>query len=208
MPANQKYLRKDRLDLFMNPRSVAIVGASRKHGPGSFNLIENMRAFGYTGKIFPVNPAGEEVLGFRGYRRVKEIPEPVDLAVFIVPAEKTLEPLSLPVGVGKALGDHDDSRYSGVGAVFDNARDMLPGGVEDGDIDGLRDVPDISVNLQTQDLIGLRVDGNDLQPCHDLRLSNSFRLSLSSNRASDCDFHVRNRVGELLDREAVCPDKK
>ena len=50
MPANQKYLRKDRLDLFMNPRSVAIVGASRKSGPGSFNLIENMRAFGYDGE--------------------------------------------------------------------------------------------------------------------------------------------------------------
>ena len=34
MPANQKYLRKDRLDLFLNPRSVAIVGATRKSGPG------------------------------------------------------------------------------------------------------------------------------------------------------------------------------
>ena len=43
--------------------------------------------------FFPSTPAGEEIMGLRSYRSVKEIPEPVDLAVFIVPAEKTLEPL-------------------------------------------------------------------------------------------------------------------
>ncbi len=87
MPANQKYLRKDRLDLFMNPRSVAIVGASRKRGPGSFNLIENMRAFGYTGKIFPVNPQADEILGLKVYRDVRDIPEPVDIAILNTPRE-------------------------------------------------------------------------------------------------------------------------
>ena len=80
-------MRKDRLDLFMNPRSVAIVGASRKRGPGSFNLIENMRAFGYTGKIFPVNPQADEILGLKVYKDIKEIPEPVDIAILNTPRE-------------------------------------------------------------------------------------------------------------------------
>ena len=53
----------------------------------------NMLANGYPGKIFPINPGGEEILGYQSYRSVKEVPEPIDLAVFIVPADKTLEPL-------------------------------------------------------------------------------------------------------------------
>ena len=87
MPAKQKDLRKDRLDLFMNPRSVAIVGASRKSGPGSFNLIENMRAFGYEGKIFPVNPQADEILGLKTYQDIRDIPEPVDIAILNTPRE-------------------------------------------------------------------------------------------------------------------------
>ena len=87
MPANQKYLRKDRLDLFLNPRSVAIVGATRKSGPGSFNLIENLRAFGYTGKIFPVNPQAEEIQGLKSYKDIRDIPEAVDIAILNTPRE-------------------------------------------------------------------------------------------------------------------------
>ena len=87
MPANQKYLRKDRLDLFLNPRSVAIVGASRKSGPGSFNLIENMRAFGYTGKSFPVNPQADEILGLKVLKDIRDIPEAVDIAILNTPRE-------------------------------------------------------------------------------------------------------------------------
>jgi acetate---CoA ligase (ADP-forming) len=87
MPVNQKNLRIDRLDLFLNPRSVAIIGASRKSGPGSFNLIENMRAFGYTGKIFPVNPQADEILGLKAYKDIRDIPEAIDIAILNTPRE-------------------------------------------------------------------------------------------------------------------------
>jgi acyl-CoA synthetase (NDP forming) len=76
------------LDLFMAPRSVAIIGASRKTGRGSFNLIENMVAFGYEGKIYPVNPMADEILGYKSYKAVKEIGNPVDLAVVSTPREQ------------------------------------------------------------------------------------------------------------------------
>jgi acyl-CoA synthetase (NDP forming) len=78
---------------FFEPRSVAVVGASKTPGKAGHEILINMLANGYGGKIFPINPGGEEILGLRSYRSIREIPETVDLAVFIVPAEKTLEPL-------------------------------------------------------------------------------------------------------------------
>ena len=78
---------------FFEPESVTIIGASKTPGKAGNEILVNMLANGYAGKIYPVNPSGEEIMGFPSYRSVKEIPERVDLAVFIVPAEKTLEPL-------------------------------------------------------------------------------------------------------------------
>ncbi len=78
---------------FFEPRSVAVIGASKTPGKAGNEILVNMLANGYQGKVFPINPGGEEILGFPSYRSVREIPEAVDLAVFIVPAEKTLEPL-------------------------------------------------------------------------------------------------------------------
>ena len=78
------------LNFFFEPKSVAVIGASGSPGKAGNEILVNMLANGYAGKIFPVNPNEAEVMGFKAYRSVKEIPEPVDLAVFIVPAEKTL----------------------------------------------------------------------------------------------------------------------
>ena len=83
----------DVFQCFFEPRSVAVVGASKTPGKAGNEILVNLLANGYQGKVFPINPGGEEILGFKSYGSVKEIPEPVDLAVFIVPAEKTLGPL-------------------------------------------------------------------------------------------------------------------
>jgi acyl-CoA synthetase (NDP forming) len=50
------------IDIFMNPRSVTVIGVSRRTGEGSFNVIESMKQFGFRGKIYPVNPMAEEIL--------------------------------------------------------------------------------------------------------------------------------------------------
>jgi acyl-CoA synthetase (NDP forming) len=73
------------MNCFMKPKSVAIIGLTRKTGPGSFNLLENMRDYGYRGKIYPVNPQAKEILGVRAYRAVEDIGAPVDLAVISTP---------------------------------------------------------------------------------------------------------------------------
>lgn len=83
-------LREDPMKVFMDPESVAVIGVSRKTGAGSFNVIENMRLFGYKGTIFPVNPFAEEIAGLPAYKTVQEIPEPIALAIVATPRERVL----------------------------------------------------------------------------------------------------------------------
>jgi acetyltransferase len=79
---------------FMEPESVALVGISRRSGPGSYNLMEIMINFGFTGRMFPVNPNAKEILGRKAYRKVTDIEDKIDLAVITVPREDTVDILN------------------------------------------------------------------------------------------------------------------
>ena len=69
---------------FMDPASVALIGTPRRTGAGAFNNAEMMLRYGYRGRIYPVNPAGGDILGLKVYCAVSEIPGSVDLAVISV----------------------------------------------------------------------------------------------------------------------------
>ena len=71
----------DQMKLFFQPLSVAILGVSRKTGPGAFSILECLQRYGYPGKVYPVNPNAREILGIRCYPSVEGIQEPIDLAV-------------------------------------------------------------------------------------------------------------------------------
>lgn len=72
------------LDALIRPASIAVVGASSSPGKAGHQL---MRALdGFAGRLYPINRAGGEILGHRAYPSVGDLPEPVDLAVLIVPA--------------------------------------------------------------------------------------------------------------------------
>jgi acetyl coenzyme A synthetase (ADP forming)-like protein len=71
---------------FLCPRSVAVVGASRRPGTIGHALVFNLKQFGFKGPIYPVNPEAEEIEGLKVYRCVGELPPPVDLVVVAVPA--------------------------------------------------------------------------------------------------------------------------
>jgi acetyltransferase len=77
-----------------NPRSIVIVGASTATGPGSYNLMENLIREGIDKTIYPVNLTADEVLGHTAYQRVRDIPEPTDLAIVMVPRAAVLEALT------------------------------------------------------------------------------------------------------------------
>ncbi|MBU2551727.1 MAG: CoA-binding protein [Proteobacteria bacterium] len=75
------------------PRSIAVVGASPKKGKGwsSGNAyIQGSIRQGFSGRIYPVHPTADSILGYAAYRNVREIPGEVDLVVFTVPATVAL----------------------------------------------------------------------------------------------------------------------
>ncbi|MCI4362333.1 MAG: CoA-binding protein, partial [Thermoplasmata archaeon] len=74
------------LDSLFRPASVAVVGASNAPGAVGTSLFRNILSAGFRGVVYPVNPKWPSVSGVRCYPSVAELPEPVDLAVVIVPA--------------------------------------------------------------------------------------------------------------------------
>ena len=78
------------LDPLFHPRAVAVVGASRRPGSIGHALFRNLLAGGFAGAVYPVNPTATSVASVRAYPCVAAIPEPVDLAVIVVPAADVL----------------------------------------------------------------------------------------------------------------------
>ena len=74
------------LDVFFNPKSIALVGASRTQGKIGYTILENLKIT-FQGKIYPINPNTTEILGLTAYPSVINVPEPIDLALIAVPAE-------------------------------------------------------------------------------------------------------------------------
>ena len=87
----------------LNARSVAIVGASGDARKFGFMTLDSIVRGGYTGKIYPINPKGGEILGLKVYTTYAELPEVPELAVIIVPA-KTVPATLLEVSRKGTLG--------------------------------------------------------------------------------------------------------
>ncbi|MDO8565726.1 MAG: acetate--CoA ligase family protein [Candidatus Moranbacteria bacterium] len=75
------------LDTLFSPQSIAVIGASTKAGSVGYTLTENLLKNGYRGKVYPVNPKTDRLFDLPCYKRVADIPEAVDLAIIIVPAD-------------------------------------------------------------------------------------------------------------------------
>ncbi|RMD50362.1 MAG: acetyl-CoA synthetase, partial [Ignavibacteria bacterium] len=81
---------------FFYPRSVCIAGASTKEKSIGFEILNTIKKYGYKGKIYPVNPKAEEILGYKCYSSVEEIEERIDLGIVVVPkkfAKDTIQSL-------------------------------------------------------------------------------------------------------------------
>ena len=75
------------LSKFFEPKSVAVIGASgTPHKPGN-DVIRNILANEYKGKLYLVNPKGGEIHGIKVHRSIQELPKGIDLAIIILPAE-------------------------------------------------------------------------------------------------------------------------
>src|SRR5437868_2971415 len=76
---------------FFTPRSVAVIGASRRRGSIGGELFRNILAADFAGAAYPVNRSGEPVAGVRAYGSVEEIADPIDLAVICLPGAQVLD---------------------------------------------------------------------------------------------------------------------
>lgn len=83
--------KRDELKCFFEPKSVAVIGASRNPLKFGHSLLENLLDLEFKGKIYVVNPNADEILGLKAYSRVDTIDDDVELAIIIVPASKVPE---------------------------------------------------------------------------------------------------------------------
>ncbi|MCF6156154.1 MAG: CoA-binding protein [Candidatus Brocadia sp.] len=79
------------LEHFFSPGTVAVIGASREEGKVGYDLLKNLVTYGYKGKVYPVNPYADNILGIKTYTSLKEISGTIDLAVVVVPAPHVLK---------------------------------------------------------------------------------------------------------------------
>lgn len=82
------------IDRFFNPRSVAIIGASRRPGRIGHIIVEQMVAAKYSGCLYLINPTAAEeerhILGIKTYPSLKDCDGPIELAVIAIPAKFVL----------------------------------------------------------------------------------------------------------------------
>ena len=71
----------------MNPKAVAVIGASDGEGKIGNSVMKNIINGGYQGELYPINPKSDEILGKKAYKSVKDVPGEIDVAVFAVPAK-------------------------------------------------------------------------------------------------------------------------
>lgn len=75
------------IERFFNPRSIAVIGASRRQDTIGQVLVRNLVSNDFTGRVYAVNPSAPAVSGLPAYKSVADIPDDVDVAIVAVPAE-------------------------------------------------------------------------------------------------------------------------
>jgi acyl-CoA synthetase (NDP forming) len=84
----------------LNPRAIAVVGASERHGSAGRVVLENLRHLEYRGAVYAVHPHYKEVIGYPCYPDLKSLPGPVDSVAVLLAAEKVLPTLETATDIG------------------------------------------------------------------------------------------------------------
>lgn len=89
-----KFLTREKLlENFFKPDAVAVVGASIKHMKLGNQILENLLKDGFPGRIFPINAKADSttrIMGIKAYPSLVEVPQPIDLAIVVVPSRGVL----------------------------------------------------------------------------------------------------------------------
>ncbi len=81
----------DKLDAIFAPETIAVIGASTQKGKVGHDIFANILSGGFTGTLYPVNPKAKSVLSVKCYTSIGNIPDPIDLAMIILPPRAALQ---------------------------------------------------------------------------------------------------------------------
>jgi acetyl coenzyme A synthetase (ADP forming)-like protein len=136
------------MNRIMRPKAVAVIGASNEDGKIGNSVMKNLIGGGYKGKIFPIHPKSDEILGVKAYKSVKDVPDEIDVAVFAIPAQF----------VAGALVECGEKKIPG--AV------LIPSGfAETGNVEGQREIVEIGRKYNIR-LMGPNIYGFYYTPEH------------------------------------------
>jgi acetyl coenzyme A synthetase (ADP forming)-like protein len=130
-PKESRYRPKEKdiviqMNRIMKPDAVAVIGASAEEGKIGNSVMKNLINGGYQGRIYPIHPKAEEIMGRKAYKSVKDVPGDIDIAVFAIPAKF----------VAQALVECGEKKIPG--AI------LIPSGfAETGNVDGQKEIQEI-----------------------------------------------------------------
>src|SRR5881392_3496412 len=75
------------MNRILQPKGVAVIGASAEDGKIGNSVMKNLINGGYKGEIYPIHPKADEILGYKAYKSVNDVPGVIDTAVFAIPAK-------------------------------------------------------------------------------------------------------------------------
>lgn len=81
----------NKLESFLSPKSVAIIGASSSPAKLGWQILANLKSAGFSGNIYPINPHEAEIMGLKAYQSISDLKGLVDLAIVVIPAALVLE---------------------------------------------------------------------------------------------------------------------
>ncbi|HEY6815124.1 MAG TPA: CoA-binding protein, partial [Croceibacterium sp.] len=88
---SERRFTNQQIDRLLRPKSVAVVGASDRTGALGATLLNNLVQYEFAGKIYPVNPKRDELLGLKVYHEIAELPLGIDCAVLAIPRPFVLD---------------------------------------------------------------------------------------------------------------------
>lgn len=104
------------------PRSVAIIGASKDPKKIGYKILSNLVASGYRGAIYPINPSGGEILGIPAYPSIEAVPDTVDVVCTTIPAKAVFDSVKACADRGVRYNLIISSGFSEIGNTEEEKR--------------------------------------------------------------------------------------
>ncbi len=101
------------------PRSTAVIGASHNPEKLGYKILANIRASGYPGPVYPINPKGGTILDWQVYPSIEEVGAEVDLATIVIPKPAVMDAVRSCAAAGVRFLSVITSGYSEVGNLAD-----------------------------------------------------------------------------------------